>query len=133
MCVSVQRRHPSNEKSLQSSVPAAIMNVFDRNINFDALFKFSQMYVMTLLCDVCQCCFNSSFHLSRSARCNLSLQISLHSGALEECVLQPGSVYVCGCSWILRPCRHTPLSGNNIQQILDAGTHHIYGYTILYV
>lgn len=50
--------------------------------------------------------------LSSPVQCNLFLQISFHPGALEECVLQPGSLYVRGCRWLLRPCRHTPLSGN---------------------
>ena len=30
---------------ISADLPGAIMNVFDRNINFDSLFKFSQMYV----------------------------------------------------------------------------------------
>lgn len=42
----------------------------------------------------------------------LFVQISFYPGALEECVLQPGRVYVCGCGRLLRPCRHTPLAGN---------------------
>lgn len=32
----------------RDSSPAATMDVFDRNINIDALFKFSQMYVSPL-------------------------------------------------------------------------------------
>lgn len=32
----------------------SIMNAFDRNINFDSLFKFSQMYVSSMLYGACQ-------------------------------------------------------------------------------
>lgn len=39
-------------------------------------------------------------------------QISVHSGTLEKRVLQLGSLYDSGCSWILRPCCYTSLSGN---------------------
>lgn len=106
------------QESLQISIPGSNMNVFDRNINFDALFKFSQMYVSMQLIDTLSFYPTITQVSSSPDRCDLCLQISFHPGALEECVLQPGSLYVCGCSWLLRPCRHTPLSGK-IQQSLS--------------
>lgn len=59
-------------------------------------------------------CFNSGIRFF--------LQISFHPGALEERVLQFGSMYAFGRSWILRPCRHTHLSGSasNIQSAVPA-------------
>lgn len=106
VCVFLSRRDLRNLLP-----PASTMNVFDRNINIDALFTFSQMCVRcvhTLQRSPCGVLAFSRF------TADSVLQISVHAAAPEECVLQPGAVHVCGRRRLLRPRGHRLLSGDHL-------------------
>uniref|UniRef100_A0A3Q2Z3N5 Transmembrane BAX inhibitor motif-containing protein 6 n=1 Tax=Hippocampus comes TaxID=109280 RepID=A0A3Q2Z3N5_HIPCM len=91
--------HPDNAISSSHRT----MNVFDRNIDLDALFKFSQMYV----------CASDlpSTGAALLRRVGLPPQIPFHPGAPEEGLLQLGGVHVLGCGRRLHACRLAPLPG----------------------
>lgn len=94
------------------------MNIFDRSINMDALFRLSQMYVSSV-----QTIQSGSFSTAPRLTGSLSslFQISFHPDAPEERVLQPGRLYVCGCRRLLCPRSHWLLSGETARY--DPSTH----------
>lgn len=98
----------SCRRDFEEFLPGFTMNVFDRNINLDALFTFSQMYVWLRAPRRSLC-----VGVQMVDTCVCVLQIPVHAAAPEKCVLQPGNVHAGGRHRVLRSRGHPLLPGED--------------------